>query len=182
MRQRIDRNITKQYILKTLPFLPKEALKEIQNSLNFFLAPEVKKVGRGEADEEIFYEFLRNKFEKELRIKYPNFSIFKKQTHYKKFRELVIFVIEYLKYNLKDTQSYKKYKMQFFSFFVDMMYESQKTAPFPVCMKTIINDYESFPAIVESNFPGYLKSGLIEMILDSRNLDKNTLGCNEEDL
>lgn len=182
MRQKIDRQITKQYILKTLPFLPKDALKEIQNSLNFFLTPEVKKVGRGEADEEIFYEILRSKFEKELRIKYPIFGVFKKQSHYKKFRDLVIFVIEYLQYNLKDKQTYRKYKTQFFSFYADVMYESQKTAPFPVCMKTMIDNYESFPSIVENSFPEYLKNGLIEMILDSQNLDKNAKMAATEDL
>src|SRR4030066_1632140 len=108
MRQRIDRQLTKEYILKTLPSLPKDALKEIQNSLNFFLSGSKSE---NTTDEELFYEVLRNKFEKELRVNYPIFNLFRKQTHYKKFKELTIFLLDYLQYNLKGVVD-RKTKMQ----------------------------------------------------------------------
>ena len=41
----------------------------------------------------------------------------------------------------------------------------------PINLKTIVNCYERFPSLIQAAFPGYIESGLLHIVLKSKEQD-----------
>jgi hypothetical protein len=117
----------------------------------------------------LLYSYLTKKFTKETKQQFPSYNIYVSITANKttkdKLKATSEFLINYLqtiKPEADKTTTYKFFKL--FSDIVTMVILEDTSLP--LNFNTVLSMTESFPSMLDNEFPGYIKSGLIDFILN----------------
>lgn len=116
---------------------------------------------------ELFYKVINSNFDN----MYQPFSILRK-TNIKLSKRIVkvnSFLDLYLQkilelHNKKTKDDFivdLKFKIILYNFYVSVMKSWFEKVNVPFCLKTLLVNYDKFPSLLERQFPGYIKSGLL---------------------
>ena len=109
-------------------------------------------------DEGVLYEAIA----KELLLQFnmhvlPQSMAFKNVALVKRFKEVVLFLDEFLELNGAKTKD----KRRLFRLFSRIMVAWLDSIPnVPVTPLTVVRNAEKFPSLIEEQFPGYLRAGI----------------------
>jgi hypothetical protein len=164
MRKNIE--MTKNNILKVLPKLSQDDLKQIRTRLDFLLQV-TNKVSQLE-DKKIFYDIMSNIIYQKTGNKPLYYNIFITTKHKKFLDHAFSFINKYfdnITTNIKIKKSVKITKQKFYVTFAKITIAYLIKIDVPISVSSVLKCVEKFPGLLNSEFPGYIEANLIEKIL-----------------
>ena len=140
--------------------VPIESLQELSDYIAYKQRkPKQQGMNQYKAEDYLLYEKISSALSKLITAPVMPFNTFKRQKKYAKFLELVEYLDNYAdQVCQKKTTRYQKTK--FYRLYISLVAdEIINRTEAPLCMSTIMNNYERFPGLLENAFPGYLESG-----------------------
>lgn len=146
-----------------LTSLSVKELENLRNEIDFLL--QQKKIKRNYGDYDLFLESLNKILTAKLRIKPVLLNVMK--TKNKALFSRLVLVTEYLNTFLltSGTKCDKINKLKLYILYSELMTEYLTSLNISLSLNTLINFYESFPSVLESNYPDYLAQGLLYLVL-----------------
>jgi len=145
--------------------LDEDELTDLNKTINSLLNKNKDSCFENE-DTELFYKIINKSFI----TPYAPLSVLSKNSPklYKRVFEVSEFLNQYLEkiiimHNKKTGELItinKKYKIILFSFYADIMAKWFEEIGVPYSLKSILNNHNKFPALINRQFPSYIKSGL----------------------
>lgn len=156
----------KNIILKILPKLSQNDLRQIKTHLDFLLQT-TNKVNQLE-DKKIFYDIIGSIIYQKTRDRTPFYNIFIVSKHKKILDHAFSFINNYfnsITSNIKIKKSTKIVRQKFYMTFAKLIVAYLDRINVPISMSAVLKCVEKFPGLLDSEFPGYLEAGLVEKIL-----------------
>lgn len=156
-----------QQIKLLLPGLSSKDLKQVE-----MLAQQYRMLGgfkNPKTEDNLFYTAVARTISTKLKIGYPIYDVFIKQQpdNFKKLREVVLELDEWIEIHFPKVQRAKKYKL--YVLFTEIVVEYIEEGPVPLSLPSTLNTFSKLPSLVDKKFPGYLQSNLFYMLLTSDN-------------
>lgn len=159
---------------KLLSMTPKE-LKELKAKVTFLLENKPAEVNvKQEGYVQLFLDVLDNSLQKRLLKKVPPLIVMRAST---KYRNTLLKLYKAVN-GLNDWSSSalgrklnRPEKLTMYSLASELTCDYLSKLNVPISLTTIINCYEKFPSLVQKAFPGYIESGLLNIVLKSKEQD-----------
>lgn len=134
-------------------------LKDLRNRIDYEINLKTPK-----PEEELFYYALNKIIKKNTGLRIIPFPVFKLNKNYPKFKKVLLEIDRFFEDNLgKELTRVEKSKV--YNLYADLIYGYTSGMGITTILPTLINFHEYFPGLLEKEFPGYLKSGLLRKIL-----------------
>lgn len=150
--------------------LSQQELKEIKNKIDYLISDSSILKDNDLIYLDLFYLCLSDKLNQLLKIGgLSPLPVLKKLNNkvYKKLITVYEYILEYLDKLIENSTKDDKFK--FFRLYADLLGNYTNSIKIEmVCLTGLLNNYEKFPTLIEDNFPGYLESGLFEVILGEK--------------
>lgn len=115
-------------------------------------------------NEEMLYSVLAEELKSKLSSALVPFHVFKKGSSYARFREVLKHVDEFLRSTgIPRFTTPERKKM--YSIVIRLVVERASELDVPLGVKLVLNQSDYIPGLFDRAFPGYLRSGLVRMLL-----------------
>jgi hypothetical protein len=149
-------------IIKTLPTLPKKDLTKISALIKMLNA--TKSANQTSQHEDLFYKIMSNKVT-ELGGKYPPLQVFiKDNKNYNLLVEACKRIDDFAKVAL-DKPMNRLTRVKMYKLFGSLAADDLDTLGIPLGVSPLLNTHHRFAFLVNRDFPGYVKSGLLHILL-----------------
>lgn len=154
---------------KNLPSLDAGELDQIIALASFLKKgkPSQKSVANEESMEHILFEVMQDVL-LDNHIKIPHFNYFKKTPAYKKFKENMEFVSGFFDKGFAPRRLTRVKRRKLYRMVMELLIISMKEAGITITSNSFTTMLKNIPSIIQTNFPGYIESGLLFMMVDSQ--------------
>jgi len=150
---------------KLLEELPTKKLKEFRDTADYII---YKRKNKDETEfPSILYKYLSEDLFRITRKNYPEYFIFanKNPKINTRLKEVASHLIEYLTSIIKSEPD-KTTIYKFLKLFATLMVDNiEENLDLPLNFTTVLSMADDFPSILERAFPGYIKGGLIRLVI-----------------
>jgi hypothetical protein len=156
-------------IAKIKLILPNLSLKELDDVLLSAKMWREKKVkGVVDTTEQLLYESIIEQLGIKLSEKFLNFFIFrtKRPSDYALLVETVEWANPWIKINFPNSKSTDKRRI--FVFITELVIEHVEQSPAPLGLTSVLRQFKNITGLLEKAYPGYLESGLLHLILETK--------------
>ena len=167
-------------VLDILPKLNTSDLEDIIKRVAFLKNSKSKKYPR--VEEELFYNTLISELGKKIKKKQPPFYAFQKQGNYKNFKIAFEATLDYIEIAFKNQRINRAAKQHIYLITTKIVINDFDTSPIPLSLRTLVNGFTILPSLMAREFPGYIASGLLPMILKAKYANKKPREENEDNI
>jgi hypothetical protein len=151
--------------------LPKLNLRELDDViLNAKVWKDKKVKGPHPIDviEQLLYETLTEQLRIKLSEQFPTFFIFRtvRPADYALIVETAVWAESWIKVNFPDSKKVDRRRL--FSLMCELIIENVEQSPAPLGLTSVLKQFKNISGYIEKAYPGYLNSGLIYLILETK--------------
>lgn len=161
--------------------MSQKELKELKAKVTFLLENKPVEVGiKQEGYVQLFLDVLDTSLQRRLLKKVPPLVVLRASTKYRSILSKLYKAVSCLNdwsESALNRRLNRPEKLTMYSLASELTCDYLNRIGVPINLKTIINCYERFPSLIQSAFPGYIESGLLHIILNSKeqDIDKDML-------
>jgi len=151
--------------------LPKLSLRELDDIiLNAKVWREKKITGPNSVDiiEQLLYETLIEQLSIKLSEKFLTFFVFKaaRPSDYSLIVETANWSESWIKVSFPDSRKVDRRRL--FALMCELVIDSVEQSPAPLGLTSVLKQFKNISGYIENAYPGYLQSGLISLILETK--------------
>lgn len=153
-------------VKRLLPQLNANELKEVVTLATQLRSS--KGLGVMRAESELFYHTLSEELSYRLNTLPPPLSVLKKQSPptYKKFDEVLTWFNDWLDDVMQGSIT-RLQRRTMYAVCTELVADEVEASQVPLSLKSLLNFYPELPGILDKNFPGYIRNGMIGMLLEA---------------
>lgn len=162
-------SLTIDDIMKALSTFNSDELIKIQATSTFLLKGRKKEstIAVAESTEELFYEIMEDVLSSN-HVKTTNYHFFKRTVNYKKFKEQVEFLSDFVDQIFRPKRLSRIQRRKIFGLMIEAQLEWFKELGFNLSVSSFVNNLHHCTSNLENAFPGYIGSGLMFTLLNSK--------------
>jgi len=157
-------------IIEKLLTLKSSDLLKIRNRIDFILSGQLQKHERSESIEKMLFIEIVNEISRKTnsRNTYPQFEIFKKKNPpiSKQLTKVASFLDDNFNKLLEDKKKLtKQIKKGGYGLFSRIISKFLIDSGIPLTLKTVLNNYDKFPALLDKAFPDYPANIILNLVI-----------------